>query len=95
MSEDDFYDYTVRYQELDAHGKPCGWQYYEWSGGFERIVDRWEAEAIAQDWRDDPMQHQGEVEVVRRLRQQWEPIESSLRIPHNLIANPFDHRFEE
>jgi len=71
---DDGYEYTVRYQELDALGKPCGHHYYEWSGGFERIVDRAEAEAIAQEWRDDPDDWVGNVEVVRRQHPVWEPV---------------------
>jgi hypothetical protein len=73
---DDGYEYTVRYQELDAHGKPCYWNYYEWSGGFERIVDHDEAQYIAHEWREDKMDYMGEVQVVRRPCRDWEPIES-------------------
>lgn len=71
---DDPYEYTVRYQELDALGQPCGYEYYQWSGGFERIVDLREAQAVATEWRRDASPWQGHVEVVRRLRPVWEPV---------------------
>lgn len=75
---DDPYEYTVRYQELDALGQPCGYEYYEWSGGFTRIVDHDEAQAVARDWREDlEGAHVGDVEVVRRPRSEWEPVASA------------------
>lgn len=69
---DDGYEYTVRYQELDAHGKPCGWCYWEWSGGFERVTDLREAQATAHDWREDKDDGMGVIEVVRRPRREWQ-----------------------
>jgi hypothetical protein len=75
-SVSDQYEYTVRWTEIDATGKPCYDDYSEWTCGHPKTWNSLEgASDHAQRLRDDPADYMRDIVVVRRAVSSWLAVE--------------------